>query len=412
MRAIQRGVLIALLLALVCPAVVHAGGAQLYEVAAPTQGVAGNGQAAAARDASTALLNPAGMQRLDRTQLMLGGEVLLGDVKFDQNSDTTFAGGNGGNQANAIPVLTAFYVYNLMDDVKLGVSLASIAGGALDPDNDWAGRFVTQEVGLTTLFVNPVVSLQLVDWASLGVGFVTEWARLSDRIGFSNPRPGADDGQIRIVDSDFGFGFNLGLLLEPRPGTRIGLAYRSQLDHDFDDDADFRNILGQTGERNLRTEFNIPQNIILSGYHQITNELAVLADLGWTDWSIFDYTVLVGAAGRAVSIPRDWQDTWRIGIGFEYRVADPWLLQAGFSYDSSPVKSSSRNFPDFPSDEQFRYAVGVVHDLNEDMSVAFSYELVDLGDAEVDVALPTGRLSGEYDNNYLHFMALSLNWKL
>lgn len=403
---------ITLVILLASTASAWAGGAQLYEVGAPTQGVANNGQAAAARDASTALLNPAGMARLERSQLMVAGQLLLGDIEFDRDASTTFDGGNGGNQAIITPIPTAFYVYDLMDDVKLGVSLASLVGGGLDPKNDWAGRFVTQEVGLTALILNPVVSLKLVEWASLGAGFVVQYSRLEDRIGFANPAPGAAEGQLRIDDDDFGFGFNLGLLVEPRPGTRIGLAYRSEIDQDFGDDTDFDNILGRDGTRDLNTEFDTPQTLILSAYQQVTDEFAVLADLGWTDWSIFQFTTITGSEGRGVSIPRDWRDTWRIGIGFEYRIADPWLLQCGFSYDSSPVKSSGKNFPDFPSDRQFRYAAGVVHDLNEDMSVALNYEFLDAGNAAVDVELPTGRLSGEYDSNYLHFIALSLNWKL
>jgi len=48
---------------------VWAGGAYLYELGTPDLGTAAAGRAALAQDASTVVGNPAGMIRLDRSQL-------------------------------------------------------------------------------------------------------------------------------------------------------------------------------------------------------------------------------------------------------------------------------------------------------------------------------------------------------
>jgi long-chain fatty acid transport protein len=49
-----------------------AGAIWLYEMATPDQGTAAAGRAALGLDASTAWANPAGMTRLEQSQLLLG----------------------------------------------------------------------------------------------------------------------------------------------------------------------------------------------------------------------------------------------------------------------------------------------------------------------------------------------------
>lgn len=60
-----------------------AGGLGLYEVGAPDLGTASAGRAALAEDASTAWGNPAGMTRLDGTQVLVGLQPIIVTAEFD-----------------------------------------------------------------------------------------------------------------------------------------------------------------------------------------------------------------------------------------------------------------------------------------------------------------------------------------
>ncbi len=53
---------------------------------------------------------------------------------------------------------------------------------------------------------------------------------------------GQSDGKLKIEDDDVAYGFNLGLMLTPRDGTRFGLTYRSEVDLEFRDTASLNNI--------------------------------------------------------------------------------------------------------------------------------------------------------------------------
>ncbi len=78
---------------------------------------------------------------------------------------------------------------------------------------------------------------------------------------------------------------------------------------------------------------------------------------GWEDWSAFK-DVNISTDRGSQKIPRDWKDTWKFAAGVHYRPVEKWLLQVGFSYDTSPVDSDDRT-PDMPMDRQIRYATGV-----------------------------------------------------
>src|SRR3954468_11457970 len=75
----------------------RAAGLYLYENGNPDLGLAAAGRAALAQDASTVVGNPAGMTRLDRSQLTASVDTLLPSMQFDRGSGTTFSGGNGFN---------------------------------------------------------------------------------------------------------------------------------------------------------------------------------------------------------------------------------------------------------------------------------------------------------------------------
>src|ERR1044071_9226420 len=100
-----------------------AGGAYLYELGTPDLGTAAAGRAALAQDASTVVGNPAGMTRLDHSELTTSLYTLLPSMQFDRGSGTTFSGGNGFNAGTSfpshgsasipVPAGSLFYVYSL-----------------------------------------------------------------------------------------------------------------------------------------------------------------------------------------------------------------------------------------------------------------------------------------------------------
>ena len=56
-------------------------------------------------------------------------------------------------------------------------------------------------------------------------------------------------------------------------------------------------------------------------------------------------------------IPQDWKDSYRIGIGAEYRLSDL-DLRIGFSYDSSPIPDATLH-PAYPDANRYGFSLGL-----------------------------------------------------
>ena len=144
-----------------------AGGLYLEEFGTPSMGVASAGAEAVAVDASTSWHNPAGMTRIQGSELMLTGGLAYSRVKFDQDANNVVNGGNGGDAGGAVPVGGGFFLHSLSEDLKFGFNLYSISGALLDYNDDWVGRYQVEEVSIFTITFNPTIAYRVNDWLSL-----------------------------------------------------------------------------------------------------------------------------------------------------------------------------------------------------------------------------------------------------
>lgn len=410
----------AALVMLLAAAPAHAGGLGLYEVGVPDLGTASAGRAALAADASTTWGNPAGMTRLDGTQVLFGLQPMVVTSEFDVGSRSTTPGTSGGNAGGFVPSGGLYAVYSILPELKVGASLNSPVGGSLRYDDDWVGRYYTTEAEILTFNFNPVIAYRVVPWLSLGAGFSVQWAKLKSEAAINNALDQLPDGRIQYEDNNVGFGGNFGALFEINDRTRVGITYRSQVDQSFDDVPSFAQLgpTLQTGlqaagvlGRNLGLHSTIPQEVMLSGFGQVTDDLALMANFGWQDWSQFgQYNVsLASVPPRSLAANAGFEDTFQGAVGLHYRLGTPTLLQLGFAYDSSAVDAANRG-PALPVDQQLRFAAGVLYDITEDYRLTFAYEYVRLGSAAIDTTRGplAGTLQGDYQTNSLNVFGFTV----
>jgi long-chain fatty acid transport protein len=395
----------------------QAGGLWLYEEATPDMGVGGAGRQAAGFDASSASGNPAAMTRLDRSQMEGGFLGLYVDAQFDvENSDN---GNNGGGNAGYFsPAGSLYYVHDVGPDLKLGLGVGSYFGLGVNYSNEWAGKYYVQSASFTTAAVNPTIGYRIAPWLSVGGGVSLVHGQLSERVAVNTvAAPG--DGRLKYDASDVGYGYNFGVLFELSPQTRVGVTYVSQVNLDFNDEMRFKNLEG-TGLGNalelagllnarLKINVNLPAQLAIGAYHAFTDRLALVGTVNWQNWSRFGEPEISVSSGSQVTDNLGYKDTYHAGLGVYYRVADPWLLMAGFGYDTSVTSSSDERSPILPLGAAYRYAAGVQYDWNKDFSIGAAYTLIDSGKAKVNQSgTLKGDLEGDYDPNFVH--AFNLNF--
>jgi long-chain fatty acid transport protein len=394
----------------------HAAGFALQEQADGLAGAAYVGIGAAAQDASTAFYNPAGMTALSRSELELGARYIGITAAFHNDGPLPQTGGTGGDAGMKLGAGSLYYVYPFSEALRAGISLNSPFGVGVEYPQNWAGRYFNTKDHLTTYEVNPSLAYKVADWLSIGGGIDFVYATLGYNVALNNVLDGMADGSTNLDLNDFAIGYNLGALIEPRPGTRIGLTYRSRLQFDFSGSATMSNVgptlhaLGFAGDR-ATLQQTLPDSASLSLYQQLTSRAAVLGDLGWEHWSLLKDSTVYFSGGGVDSINRDWHDTFRVGLGFQYALADDLRVRVGASYDSSPTSANTRQ-PDLPIDRQIRAGIGGEYDVTPDLAVGASYEYVDLGRNSIDVEQTplTGTLVGHYDE-YAQVVGVNARFK-
>ncbi len=415
-------VIIAVSLSLCTTSPALAAGIWLYDLGSPSSGRSGAGSVASAEDSVTAFSNPAGMTLLEHSGVVAGVAALYVNADFEPGPETTETGGGGDNAGGFTPGGGLYYANRHSDVFQWGLALNSWFGLGLDYDNDWAGRYFTQEAEIFTAALTGTVSRRLTDRVSLGGGLSVVYGELTVESAVNNAADGLEDGLIEINSDDVGLGFNIGLMFEASEATRFGLVYRSEVDFELDNVLSGSGIgptvlaglqqMGLEPGATIDVDVVIPQALTLGVYHKVSDRLEIMGDVGWQDWSEFGSMGISINQENPVSLttPTRYDDTWRVAAGLEWEFRPgEWTLSSGISYDSSPVSHTLRT-PELPVDRQVRYSVGFHRHGGKRFDWSISYTYVDSGTGKMNASLGplTGTIQGDYSPYNVHSLAFSL----
>ena len=405
-----------------------AAGFYLYEYGAPDVGLASAGYSARAQDAGTLFTNPAGMTRLEKTEILSGVQVLQGDASFSPNQNTSVpgGGGDGGNALGWLPGGSLFLVSQpapeSLPNLRVGLGILSYFGSALRYDDDWVGRYYLQKGILLGFSIMPTVAYKLTDWLSVGAGLNAMYGYLDTEVAVNNVLNSLPDGQIKLKDEAWGFGGNVGVLVEPWKGTRFGLTWLSQLKLDFKDTPQFSNlgpgltaVLNNAGLLSSAIDLGmtLPNRIMFGAFHQLNDQWALMGDVGWEQWSQFGKVEVSIDSANPTSLTKtvNYKDTWHVAVGAQYRPVEPWVVSAGFAYDSSMMDDQERSVAT-PVGQAFRFGIGAQYAIHQNLKLGLDYTFLWGGNLSVDQSRGplAGRVAGEFKNGYINFVALNLRW--
>jgi long-chain fatty acid transport protein len=391
-----------------------AGGASLYEISTPDIGLASAGYAAGALDATTLFKNPAGMSVLDGPQLNSSLQGLYGNVQFSGNSKTQ-SGGNGDNAIGALPGASLFVTYPVTKKLTVGFGSFSYFGLSEDYGDTWSGRYYLEKGTLLGLTLMPAASFKVNDWLSIGGGLNAMYGYLDGQVAVKRLVPG--DGQMTIENHQWGFGGNAGILIQPQPGTRIGVNYLSQVDLNFSAAPGFSSNLGSLVRPQLNLGMTVPQGVMVGIYQELNDKWALMADVGWQNWSQFgEITIGVNTStpggSKDLTAQLHFDDTWHGALGAQYKASDQWRFTGGFAYDTSAVSDANRSVA-LPVGQAYRYGLGAFYKVSQSVDLGAAYELVWTGNMPVNQGAGSyrGQVSGSFNDAYFMFFGVNLNWR-
>lgn len=405
---------------------VRAGGVMLYEVGTDDVGLAAAGYSARAQDPSTILTNPAGMTRLAGNQLSFGVQALYEDIEFSPTAVSPSLGAqNGGNPVGVFPGGSFFYSHTVNDFLKAGIGIYGNFGSALSYDDDWVGRYSVISAALIGMTIQPTVALQLEKGLSFGAGLMIMNGFYSNKVAINNSVFGIDpfpDGELKISDHAWGMGANVGILYEATSCTRFGLTYQSPVKLDFSARTRFSNLrpilntlLSSRGllDANLDIGIEVPQSAMLSLFHQMTDDWAVLFSAGWQNWEKFGQ-VEIGIDSTNPSnliINEQYKDTWHAALGLQHRFRPNWLINMGVGYDSD-FQNNEKIALSVPSNDAIRVGLGTRYTYRNDLDIGVAVEYVTGGDLNSDThGLVKGDVVGVFESPAVYFLSINAHWK-
>lgn len=420
-------------LSLACAQTLQAAGFALIEQGVAGMGTAYAGAAATADTVDTLYFNPAGMTRLSGTQAGAAVHLVLPQTEFN-NEGSTFVttapigGGNGGDAGGLAAVPHAYLTYQINDQVWAGLAINAPFGLTTEYKSDWVGRYHAINSSVKTININPSIAFKASEQVSLAAGVSAMYldGEFSNAIDFGlldvlpgQPLfnwaggalgPGLADGKSTIKGDSWGWGYNLGLLMQLSEDTRVGIHYRSEVEQKIKGDVKFSlpnpGLAAVFSNSKVKATVDLPASASISAFHEINGEWAVMADYTWTGWSSipelrFDFA---NALPDGVTT-FDWKDTSRVSIGTTFKPSGVnWTYRFGIAYDESPIRNAASRSARLPDADRIWVAVGAGFEPGKNLKIDIGYAHLFIDDPKIEHTatgenLTRGALKGTYDSS-------------
>lgn len=404
-----------------------ASGFALVEQSGKGLGEAFAGGRTNTEDASSLFYNPAAMAFMKKNSIGASFSVIDVSLKFkDKGSHTVtgapLTGGDGGDGGTLGLIPNLYFVHKLMDQVKIGLTINAPFGLATKYDKEWRGRYHGVESDLMVIGISPTVAVEVLpELLSLGASLNIEYAdsKLTNAIDFGTiliaggTTPQTLDGFADLTGDDWAVGYSLGLLCTVTPDTRIGISYRSKVDHNLSGDVDFdvpttaRGMLDAIGmadyfiDTHATARITLPESLSCGIYQRIGECFALMGDISWTNWRRFRELVVKFDSGQPPSATEEyWEDTMTYRLGVNYFASTKLTIRAGSAYDQGAVKTEYRT-PRIPDNDRIWLTLGLGYAFTDDLRIDLGYAHLFIKDSNSRLTNEpvAGYLLGEYESS-------------
>jgi len=372
-----------------------AGSFYIQEQNAAGVGRAQAGGVAAADDASTLYFNPAGMTELPGIQTSSAIDLIIpsasvtdkGSTEHSLSGITAPGGSNGGDPGSPSPVANFYLTAQIPDtDLTVGIGMSTPFGLSAKYRADGFTRYDSIDSFLETIDIAPTIAWKVNEWLSIGAGLDEQYSYVKLRQALPNPLAAggpsvATDGRLTLSGHTWSTGFNVGILLKPMAGTKIGFSYRYGISHKIDHgvitisglSGPISAINGQYGGSAV---LDLPDIVAVGVSHQLTPQLTLLGEFDWYSWSNFQSIPVILStpiAGTSQLVtPENYRDTWSVAIGAEYQLTETVRLRGGFKYDETPTVDAFRDTR-VPDGNRYWLAAGVHYNLTDQIGLDAGY---------------------------------------
>lgn len=379
----------------------YSAGFALNDHSATASGKALAGVAASNEDISASFWNPALFVNAKETTVYVSGAYVMPSMDVSNISATdpassalTLSGSSTNNDSVNNALVPSFYFARpLSDKTVFGVALNVPFGLSGDYGQDWKGRFHATETGIQDIALSFSLAHRMNDWLSAGASVQVHRAEVVLESAVGSTSAADREGVGRIEADDIGYGYALGVMLEPKKGTRIGLGYRSEVDFDFEGNVKYTGssaaLAFLEGYANLvnadvSDSITFPSVLTLSVEQDLTPKLTLGLTAIRTGWGSMDGINIDFDSNQANSkLTFGFENQWMYSAGLTYSYSDKLTLRTGVAMDNSPVTDEYRSARTPDGDRKW-VSIGGTYDFNDMTSATFAFTHVMIEDVSVN----------------------------
>ena len=277
------------------------------------------------------------------------------------------------------PLSTPIHIYGaakLNDKLTVGLGFYTPYGSTTQWDDNWAGKHLIQNISLQAFFVQPTISYKIMDNLSIGAGFVM----VNGNVDMQKALPYSEEANVRLLGTDFNYGFNVGVYYQATSKMSIGLDYRSQITMKIEDgEARFsipESLETMVSKNNkFSAELPLPANLDFGISYQITEKLLAAIEVDYIFWSAYQeisFTFEENGDLLDNTNPREYKDTFVPRLGLEYKLNDMFTFRTGGYYDQTPTNEKHFN-PETVSLDSWAYTLGVSIKAYKNLGIDLNY---------------------------------------
>lgn len=398
-----------------------------------------NSSAAEAADATGIFYNPAALTKLESSEVTAALNLVAPYIRYEATEAKHIAGTDvrGGSRSgkitkNVVAAPHIYGAYKLNDRVTLGLGVYVPFGSATEYEKDSVLRYNMNKLGLTSIAIEPVAAFKASDRHSFGVGLIVQHSSAELRkfadwgAARNQPLPngetvnlaGMADGVADVKGKDWGFGYHLAWLYDINDKARVGVNYRSKVDHELKGTAKWdaasplaaaqRATIAQAGfvpSEDASVKIVTPESLSVHGMYRVNNQLNVFGDVTWTRHSRFNTVDLYFAnpkmlgvnpqtgtpvTSNKTTLKPNWRDTYKVAVGASYQYSEPLQLRAGVAFDQSPVRNADERMATLPDGNRVWFSAGVKYTHAKRHVFDLAYSHIHINDTEMRGARATG----------------------
>jgi long-chain fatty acid transport protein len=289
-------------------------------------------------DASSIFYNPGSLALYEgKYSFSVGASGIMSNAIFQKD-------GTNYQARTDNPLGTPFFGYfsiKIKNKIAVGIGVYTPFGSSAKWNDNWAGRYLIQNIKLSAIYIQPTVAYQYKGKFGIGAGFVVA---IGD-VELNKALPYSGTSTARLKGSATNYGFNAGIFYKPIEKLSIGVDYRSQIMMKLDGgDATFTVpsalSIPVPAANKFNAELPCPANLDFGLAYTINDKWLIAAEVNWIMWHTYDslnFTFEQNGALLNSTNPREYKDSWIPRLGAQFKLNDMFTFRAGGYYDPSPA---------------------------------------------------------------------------